>query len=247
MLENLFRKSQSEQKKGRFIVIDGPDGTGKTTQANLLIKTLQVSGYLPEQDEPPLFDFPQYGTASSILLERYLAGEFGNLNPEATSILYSIDRFDASFKLRAMLNNGKIIIANRYVSSNAGHQGAKIADKDDRIKFYKWLDKLEYITFGIPRPDLTIILHIPFEVSWEMIQERSRKNEDRPTDIHETDRKHLQIAEQVYLEYASLTPNTKLVECYHEGRLLNPEEVHAKIWELVRRITLKEIVPRPQV
>lgn len=223
---------------GRFIVIDGPDGSGKKTQTEMLLKTLEQSGYNAD-----MLDFPQYGKVSAAMIEKYLKGDFGQLNPEAASIFYAIDRFDASYKLRELLTDSKIVLANRYVTSNAGHQGAKISEPSDRIKFYKWLDNLEYGTYNIPKPDLNIILHIPSEVTWELIEKRS-KDEDRKRDIHEQDKEHLQRAEAVYLEIAELFPNTRLVECVENGRLLTPMEVHTKVWELVRRITLKDIEPK---
>lgn len=224
--------------RGRFIVIDGPDGSGKKTQTDLLAQTLAVSGY-----DGGMFDFPQYGQVSSSMLEKYLAGEYGHLNAEAASIFYAIDRFDASFKLREQLDQSKIILSNRYVSSNAGHQGAKIENYEDRIKFYKWLDNLEFNTYGIPKPDLTIILHTPHEIAWELIEKRS-KEQDRKRDIHEQDREHLKRAGEVYLEIAQLFPNTKLVQCVENGELLTPQQIHTKVWELVRRIALKDIEPK---
>jgi dTMP kinase len=129
------------------------------------------------------------------------------------------------------------------VTSNAGHQGAKISDYNDRIKFYKWLDHLEYTTYNIPKPDLNIILHIPFEMTWELIQKRYTTETDRKSDIHEQDKEHLKRAEAVYLEIAELFPNTRLVECVENGQLLTPQQVHTKVWELVRRIALKDIEP----
>jgi dTMP kinase len=237
----LFSKSKSEEKEtpqGKFIVIDGPDGTGKSTQIALLTKTLQVSGYDHE-----IFKFPQYGNHSASMVEKYLGGEYGQINAEAASIFFAIDRFDASFKLRDLLSKGKIMVSDRYVTSNAGHQGTKFDDDQDRIKFYKWLDNLEYGTYNAPRPDLNIILHVPAEVTLEMIETRS-KNEKREKDILERDADHLRKAEKVYLEIAELFPNTRLVECYEDGRLLSPTEVHTKVWELVRRIALKDLEPQ---
>ncbi len=228
----------SRNSYGRFIVIDGPDGSGKKTQTDLLLKTLEVSGY-----EAGMMDFPQYGKVSAAMLEKYLKGEYGRLSPEAASIFYAVDRFDASYKLRGHLSDGKVVLANRYVTSNAGHQGAKIYDSNERIKFFRWLDNLEYGTYNIPKPDLNIILHIPFEVAWELIEKRS-KEQDRKRDIHEEDEDHLRRAEQVYLEIAELFPNTRLIECVENGRLLTPQEVHTKVWELVRRIALKDVEPQ---
>lgn len=234
------KKSTQRPSYGKFVVIDGPDGSGKKTQTDLLLNTLEVSGY-----DSGMMDFPQYGKVSSAMIEKYLRGEYGKLNPEAASIFYAIDRFDASYKLRGLLSDGKIVLANRYVTSNAGHQGAKISDANDRIKFYRWLDNLEYGTYNIPKPDLNIILHVPHEVAWELIQKRY-EIENRKSDIHEEDPEHLKRAEAVYLEIAELFPNTRLIECVENGRLLTPQEVHTKVWELVRRITLKDIEPTIQ-
>lgn len=235
-------KTEPEQKgrRGRFIVIDGPDGSGKSTQMKLLLSTLEVSGY-----DPAIFDFPQYGQPSAVMTEKYLNGDYGKLNPHAASIFYAIDRFDASFKKREMMRQGKVIVSDRYVSSNAGHQGAKIDDYNERIKFYKWLDNLEFGIYNIPKPDLTIILHIPHETTLELIEGRTNSG-GRAKDIHEKDISHLKRAEEVYLEIAELLPNTRLVECVENGRLLSPTEVHTKVWELVRRIALKDIEPNYQ-
>ncbi len=241
---NIFsRKPEQEQPRqtGKFIVIDGADGTGKATQTELLAQTLGMAGY-----DGAVLDFPQYNTASAAMLEKYLRGEYGNLNPEAASILYAIDRFDAKEKLQDYLSQGKIILANRYVTSNAGHQGAKIQDYEDRVKFYKWLRNLEFTIFDIPQPDLNIVLHVPTEISWGLIEERSAR-EGRFRDLHEMDRSHLEAAERTYVEIASLFPNTRLVECVEGDRLLTPQEVHGKVWDLVRRIALKDIPPHHEI
>ncbi len=230
----IWKEAQPKQvEPGKFIVIEGTDGTGKTTQVKLLAETLASYDY-----DGVIFDFPQYTNVSSALLDNYLKGVYGQLNPEAASILYAVDRFDASYSVREHLNDGKIVLANRYVTSNAGHQGAKIFDAQERIKFFKWLDNLEYTTFNIPRPDLTIILHLPVEMTLELMKQ-GNKDKGTVPDIHETDLEHLKRAEQVYLEIAGLFPNTKLVECSENGVLLTPQEIHVKIWELIRRIVLK--------
>ncbi len=230
----IWKEAQPKQvEPGKFIVIEGTDGTGKTTQVKLLAETLASYDY-----DGVIFDFPQYTNVSSALLDNYLKGVYGRLNPEAASILYAVDRFDASYSVREHLQDGKIVLANRYVTSNAGHQGAKIFDAQERIKFFKWLDHLEYNTFNIPRPDLTIILHLPVEMTLELMKQGNKAKGTVP-DLHETDLDHLKRAEQVYLEIAELFPNTKLVECSENGVLLTPQEIHVKIWELIRRIVLK--------
>lgn len=238
----LNRNSKTSEKNrselGKFIVIDGTDGSGKATQVELLVTTLKDQGF-----DAVKVDFPQYGKKSAGGLEEYLSGKYGDLNPQAASILYAIDRFDASFEIRELLNSGKIVIADRYVTANAGHQGGKIIDEAERIKFFKWLDNLEYGTFGIPKPDLNIILHVPAETSQKLIAERSKIDANRKTDIHETDINHLKNAELVYLQIAKLFPNTKLVECMEGENLMTIQQIHNKVWELVRRIALKNILP----
>lgn len=238
----LFKKeSEATAQPGRFIAIDGPDGCGKTTQIELLAQTLAVTGY-----DGVIFDFPQYNTASSAMLEKYLKGQYGDLNPEAASILYAIDRFDAASKIKAYLAEGKIVLANRYVTSNAGHQGAKLEEYNDRVRFYRWLDNLEYNIFNLPRPDLTILLHMPVEISIQLLEKRAQEQPHRPKDVHESNEEHLRAAEQAFLEIADLYPNTKLVDCFENNQLLSPQETHTKVWELVRRIALKDVPPKIQ-
>ena len=235
-----LRSKKKNTRKGRFIVIDGTDGSGKATQTNLLVEELKAAGYPVE-----MTDFPQYGTKSAGLIEEYLNGKYGQVGPHAASIFYAIDRFDASFKIRQWLDEGKIVISNRYVTANAGHQGGKIADDFQRLKFFKWLNNLEYNIFAIPKPDLNIILHMPAAMAQKLVDKKSAAAREyangKKRDLHEADLKHLKAAEKVYMEIAKLFPNTKLVECTLHGKLLSPGEVHNKVWELVRRIALKDL------
>lgn len=231
-----------EEQRGKFIVIDGTDGSGKTTQFNLLVETLKLNGY-----DVALADFPQYGKKSAGLVEEYLNGKYGQVNPYAGSIFYAVDRFDASFQIRKWLEEGKIVLANRYVTANAGHQGGKIADERERIQFFKWLDQLEHGIFNIPRPDLNIILHVPAEIAQQLVDKKDASMREyaggKKRDLHEADLQHLKNAEQTYLQIATLFPNTKLVECIQDDKLLSPKSIHNKVWELVRRVALKNRLP----
>ena len=231
---------KKKQPAGKLIIIDGSDGSGKATQTAMLVETLQTEGYRVE-----MADFPRYGQKSAALVEEYLINKkYGNLNPYAASIFYAIDRFDASHEMRKHLDEGKIVISNRYVTANAGHQGGKIADNTERVKFFRWLDNLEYSIFGIPKPDLTLILHVPAEKAQRLAQKKWEEQKahmnGKKTDLHEEDLDHLKSAEKVYLEIAKLFPNTKLVECTDDGKLLSPQQIHNKVWDLVRRIALKD-------
>lgn len=235
-----FGTPTKEQKnRGKFIVIDGTDGSGKATQTKMLQEYLVKSGY-----EVEVADFPQYGTKTAGPVEEYLNGKYGQMNPYACSILYAIDRFDASFKIREWLDQGKIVISNRYVTANAGHQGGKIDSNAERIKFFKWLDNLEYNILGIPKPDLNIILHVPAKVAQKLVDKKPKNArvyaKGKKRDLHEKDLKHLERAEVVFIEIAELFPNTKFIECYEGGKLLDPQEIHNRVWNYVRRIVLKE-------
>lgn len=166
--------------RGKFIVFEGIDGSGKSTQTKFLIKKLKKEGYKVAK-----IDFPQYGTKSAGLIEEYLNGKYGSskeVGPWRASIFYACDRYDASFKIRKWLKEGKIVVSDRYIGSNIGHQGAKIKNKKERKKYLKWLFNLEYNIFGIPKPDISFILKINPELSRKMspkiFDEEKKKKEN---------------------------------------------------------------------
>jgi dTMP kinase len=217
------------QYLGKFIVIDGTDGSGKTTQFNLLIDKLKAEGFAVE-----LADFPQYNTKSAGLVEEYLSGKYGGadeVTPYQSSIFYAVDRFDASFKIRQWLRDGKIVVANRYVSASLGHQGGKIENPLERKVFFNWLYELEYKLFNIPKPDLSLILHVEAEIAQKLATSRHREDwVGKTRDIHEENLGHLQKAEQVYLEIAQTFPDFKLIKCTREGEIMSREEIHDLVW-----------------
>lgn len=233
-----FGFNKTEKRTGKFIVIDGTDGSGKATQTELLAAYLRKEGY-----EVEVADFPQYGQKSAALVEEYLNNKYGQVDAYVASIFYAVDRFDASFKIRQWLADGKMVISNRYVTANAGHQGGKISDRAERVKYFKWLDNIEYNIFCIPKPDLNIILHVPAKLAQKLVDKKPKEvrayANGKKRDLHEKSLKHLENAEKVFLEIAELFPNTKLVECWEEGKLLAPAEVHNRVWNLVRRLALK--------
>jgi dTMP kinase len=230
-----------------FIVFEGLDGSGKSTQTNLLMEHLKKEGY-----EVAKIDFPQYGTKSAGLVEEYLNGKYGtsiNIGPYRASIFYACDRYDASFKIKKWINEGKIVVCDRYVSSNAGHQGGKIKDKKERGEFLKWLYNLEYGIFGIPKPDFTFFLKTSPEFSLKLAhkitdEEKKAKRKaylgDRERDIHEEDRVHLTDALNCYIEIAEEFPKEfKIIECLEGVKLLPPEAIHGRVWKLVSEMLKK--------
>lgn len=222
--------------KGKLIVIDGTDGSGKATQTNILVTRLKKKGY-----KVTLADFPQYGERSATLVEDYLNGKFGtaeDVGAYRSSIFFAVDRYAASFRIRAWLDDGYIVITNRYVTANMGHQGGKIRNAKERKKFFRWLDKLEFGLFAIPRPDATLILHVPAAIAQTFVDKKGYRQYVSGTkrDLHEADLGHLRAAEKTYIEIARLLPKTQLIECADGDRILKPEEIHRKIWGIVKKL-----------
>ncbi len=217
--------------KGKFIVLEGIDGSGKATQAKLLIKYFKKRGNKVKE-----IDFPQYGQKSAGLIEEYLTGKYGKIDAYKASVFYAVDRYDASFKIKKWLKEGNIIIADRYISSNAGHQGGKL-DKKERQKYFKWLYDLEYGIFEIPRPDLTIILKNSPELSFKMSAQAKKRKKiylGNKKDIHEKDIKHLKKALQAYLDLAKANPKDfKVIECVENKKIMSLEKIHEKIIKIL--------------
>ena len=231
---------------GKFIVFEGLDGSGKSTQTKLLIKRLKREGY-----KVATIDFPQHGEKSASLVDEYLRGKYGTaeeVGPYRGSIFYACDRYDAGFKIRKWLEDGKIVIADRYLASNIGHQGGKIIEnKEEWRKFLKWLYDLEYNIFEIPRPNFNIILKTSPAFSLKLAhkvtdEEKKAKREaylgdSSKQDIHESDKQHLANTLTSYLEAAKEYPQEfKVIECIENNNLLAPEVIHEKVWKLVEEI-----------
>lgn len=221
--------------KGRLIVLDGTDGSGKKTQTDLLLARLDKEGI-----EKEYADFPRYGKRSAVMVEDYLNGEFGKaneVNPYAASLFYAIDRFAAGKDLLSSIDEGKIVVANRYVSSNMGHQGGKIQDEAERIKYFDWVENMEYNQLGIPRPDATILLYVPAKIAQGLVGKKEAREylKGKTYDIHEEDLNHLENAEKTYLEAAEKF-GFKIISCVENGELLSREKIHEKVWEVVEKL-----------
>ena len=174
---------------GIFIDLEGLDGSGKTTQTELICKRL-------EQDDIDYrrIKLPDYDSDSSILVRKYLAGDFGknagDVNAYAASVFYTVDRY-ASFKANwgEYYNNGGTVIAGRYTTSNAVHQASKLPE-DKWVDFLSWLYDFEYSKIGIPKPDKVIFLDMPVEVSQKLLSKRY-EGDNSKKDIHESDTEYL--------------------------------------------------------
>ncbi len=221
-------------EKGKFIVIEGTDGSGKSEQFKLLKNKLEENGHVVTT-----FDFPQYEKESSFFVRQYLNGAYGgwkDVGPYKASLFYAMDRFDISPKIREALDRREIVLSNRYVGSNLGHQGSKLSHSE-RIEFFKWDYDLEFRILNIPKPDLNIVLHVPADVAQELVNKKGDRDylHGKKRDIHEDDINHLKAAEETYLQIVDMWPREyKLVECFKHGKLFSISEVHEKVWDIVR-------------
>ncbi len=214
---------------GKLIVIEGTDGSGKATQANLLLKRLGERGLKPKK-----LSLPQYGKKSAGPTEEYLSGKYGQsykVDPYAASVLFAVDHFDLAQEIKRLLREGYVVVMDRYVDSNAGHQGGKIKDRLKRAKFVRWLYELEYNILKIPKPDIVLILYMPAAVSQELALKRQSQL-GKAADLHEANLDHLQGAEEAYLWLAENYPQEhKLIECIESGQILTPDKIHELVWK----------------
>ena len=259
-------------KKGKLIVVEGTDGSGKTVQTCLLVGRMSKEGY-----QVQMTDFPQYGKSFfANMIEKYLKGKFGwpqelrnhlkthplpteksstrdmpdndriehvesrpdEVNPYLTSLLYAGDRWEVKNQMYKWLNEGNIIISNRYVCSNMAHQGAKIGDVKEREKFFKWIEELEHKVYAIPRADLTIYLHVPIEISQELIKTRVNESQGfkSEADLHEKDMGYLKRVQDTYIGLAAGNNYWCTIECTKNNQIKSREEIAEEIWSAVSKV-----------
>lgn len=217
--------------KGRLIVIEGLDGSGKSTQLERLISNIN-------SDKIHRIKLPDYESDSSALVRMYLNGDFGrnpsDVNAYAASSFYAVDRY-AHFKTKwaQFYNNGDIIIADRYTTSNAYHQAIKI-DPEKRASFYNWLETYEYELLGIPRPDAVIYLDMPVEISQRMMSERYKGDESKK-DIHESNTEYLTACREVALDAAEKMGWT-VIKCNDGDRPRTIDDIAGEIFSTVKNI-----------
>ena len=212
---------------GKLIVFEGTDGSGKSTQFSRLCQRLER--------ENVAFDrivFPQYQEPSSALIRMYLGGEFGShpsdVNAYAASAFYAVARY-ASYRKAwgAYYEGGGLVLAARYVPSNAVHQASKVA-AGERTAFFRWLYDFEFDKLGLPRPDQVIYLDMPTDQAVKNLRQRESDTNTR-ADIHEVDTGYLAACRATALEAAEELGWTR-VECVRDGRLRSVDEIHEEIW-----------------
>ncbi len=216
--------------RGKFIVFDGTDGSGKSTQSRLLAARLRRAG-----KRVAIVDFPQYRTTFfGKFLRRLLDGEFGpmgKLNPYLTSLAYAGDRWQAKTKIEALLKKGMIVLADRYTSANMIHQGAKFSSATQRTVFLRWLKKLEFSVYRIPRPDLVLFFDVPPAVSRQMVAGRRHR-----LDTAERDRKHQLAAYRQAVRLVGSEPRWLRVPGAARGRMVPRRQVADQLWRQLHRV-----------
>lgn len=217
---------------GKLIVIEGTDGSGKSTQFRLLSEHLTADSICFKN-----LVFPRYQEESSALIRMYLGGQFGSkpsdVNAYAASAFYAVDRY-ASYKMDwgQWYEAGGLVLSDRYTTSNAVHQASKETG-DARKDYLKWLYEFEYDQLQLPRPDLVIYLDVPTDFTEKMLRGREQATNTQ-ADIHEKDMQYLATCRNCGREAAAYY-NWKIIECVKDGAMRTMEDIHAEIYAAVRQ------------
>ncbi len=215
---------------GKLIVIEGTDGSGKSTQFELLARRMEAEGRPFHR-----LRFPRYEQESSALIRMYLGGQFGTdpnaVSPYAASTFYAVDRY-ASFvqDWKAFYEDGGVLLADRYTTSNAVHQGGKLPP-EEREAFFRWLEDLEYKKMGLPCPDLVLFLDMPIELTRQLMRKREADTNTH-ADIHEQDLDYLAQCRTAARD-AARSCGWQTVSCADHGTLRTIEDIHSEIWNTV--------------
>lgn len=215
---------------GKLIVIEGTDGSGKSTQFKKLTQRLTKEGKLFKT-----LVFPQYSEPSSALIRMYLGGEFGDkpsdVNAYAASAFYAVDRY-ASFQKDwgKWYREGGLIVSDRYISSNAVHQTSK-EKPENREAFLQWLYEFECDKLGMPKPDLTIYLDVPTAFTEKLMRHREAETNTH-ADIHEQDMSYLATCREMGRTAAKFY-GWNVIQCVDQDQMRSIEDIHQEIYELV--------------
>ena len=220
--------------KGKLIIIEAGDGSGKATQTRALYEHLLADGHRVHRIE-----FPDYEADSSMLVRMYLRGDFGghaeDVNAFAASTFFAVDRY-ASFRMKwkKFYDAGDIILADRYTTSNMVHQAVKLTDAKERDEFLDWLWDLEFTKMGLPVPDRVVFLNMDPAIADRLIAARAQET-GQAKDIHEKDSDYLHRCHQAYVALAQKYGWSQ-VKCDQAGQLRSIEAIHAEVYQAIREI-----------
>lgn len=218
---------------GKLIVLEGTDGSGKSTQFQRLTERLTRDGRQFQK-----LVFPQYSEPSSALIRMYLGGEFGDkpsdVNAYAASAFYSVDRYASYKKVWGQwYENGGLVVSDRYTTSNAVHQASKEPPEKQKA-FLKWLYELEYDHMGLPRPDLVLYLDVPTDFTETLLRSREAATGTH-ADIHEADTAYLSASRRMGRIAADFY-GWKVISCVAEGKMRSMEDIHEEIYRYVKAL-----------
>lgn len=230
---NLNHLLQMKRKKGKLVVIDGVDGSGKATQAQRLIMYLKK-----KKIDNKYISFPRYYTSFyGKHVGRFLTGEFGGNNevsPYLSSLVFALDRLNARDEIVAWLSEGNIVVADRYVSASLAHQSSKMPEKK-RKDFIDWLYAMEYKEHKLPKEDVVVYLYMPVKLAQKLISKKAKRNYTKGKDKAEADIKHQQKSVEMYKFFCKKFKHWEMIDCLEKGRLLTIEEIHQKILKLLMK------------
>lgn len=219
----------SDINKGKLIVIEGADGTGKTTQVSLLLNHLEE-----KQIPHKAYDFPQYESFYGLLIAAYLRGELGELkhvSPYVSALLFASDRSVVASQMQQDINNGLLLIVNRYVTSNMAHQGGRFNADDKRDAFFAWLEHLEYNQNHMPREDVVVLLDMPANTAAQLVDTKNPREylKGESKDIQESDEHHGQDTAAMYNYLADQKNHWHTISCMQDGTIKKREDIHKQI------------------
>lgn len=220
--------------RGKLVVLEGIDGSGKRTQLEMLARAMQTRG-IPHAT----IAFPRYEGFFGRMVAQYLNGGFGTLaevDPHFSALLYAGDRLENKKLVESYLADGKLVLADRYIASNLAHQGARVTTRQFS-RFLRWLERLEYGVYGLPEEDLVIYLRVPTSRAQKLVGKKgARSYTKKRHDLQEANRSHLQAAARIF-ERLARRRNWTTVECMGTPAVVlrSPEEIHREIMALMER------------
>lgn len=223
--------------RGKLFVIEGTDASGKATQTEKLLERLAREGIPAES-----ISFPRYDTPTGRIVAGPYLGKEGYgpsyfeegaalVHPEIASLFFAADRRAARDEMLKILESGRHLVLDRYVSSNMAHQGGKIESPEERKKLLDFLESLEYGLLRLPRPDGTAMLYVPTDITMTLIKKRGS------SDGHESSQNHLTSSEKTYMEIVSRHQGKwYVIECTRDGKMRTREEIHEEVFGSFKRV-----------
>jgi dTMP kinase len=231
--KTLSHFASMEDRKGKLVVIDGADGSGKSTQTKLLLKYLKKHNF-----KNRYISFPRYYTSfHGRHVGRFLRGEFSHegagaaeISPYLSSLAFALDRLTARDQIVEWLSEGNVVVADRYVSASMAHQGSKLP-KENQREFVDWLYSMEYKEHKLPKEDVVIYLHVPVDTAQKLMKEQGREVDTADKDIH-----HQKLTVEMYKNLVARYKHWQILECIDEhGQLLSIDEIHKKILDILHK------------